>query len=155
MSSVTTPPYRCLVDDYYKAHFIEEEEECDQTMQAQQYIGRIDYRDNTIIAVDKDRRISIVLEFSLIADPSVTIPIGFEETWCPKFEAMEIATSIIPEHYNVLDASWDGNKLIIFVDNLEEYYSADVIIEELESIDLNDYEGDFWILQEEDIVSKT
>jgi hypothetical protein len=153
MSSITTPPYRCLVDDYYKAHFIEEEDDA-EAVATHHCIGRMDYRDNTIIAVDKDRRISVVLEFSLIADASVTIPIGFEGTWCPKFEAMEIATSIIPEHYSVLDASWDANKLIIIVDNLEEYYSADVIIEELESIDLNDYEGDFWILQEEDITSK-
>lgn len=154
------PNVKSLVDDYYKSHFgndevDEDEEEKDENYEA----GLMDYRGD-VTAVEKDRRITIILNFAFNAtddDCLLPIPENFEEKWCASYNPKEIAADAIGEEYTILDAFWSGTKLHIIIDNLDESLNADEIIDDLENNSLEDgpYEaapGDgFWIISYGDL----
>lgn len=145
---------KCIVEDYYKSNFGKEEEN-----ESEEEAGLMDYRLNEITAVDKDRHITIILEFSFDKNDEcdLSVPDNFEERWCASYDAKEIAEEAIGEEYTILDAFWSGNKLQIIIDNLDEYYNSDEIIADLEFNSLEDgpYEAEpgtgFWVISYNDI----
>jgi len=166
-----SPKVKCLVDDYYKSHFVkEEEEEVDEEDEEEEdeeeeekdegdEAGLMDYRGD-VTAVEKDRRITIILNFGFNEsddDCLLPIPENFEEKWCASYNPKEIAQEAIGEEYTILDAFWSGTKLHILVDNLDESLNVDEIIDDLENNSLEDaqYEaapGDgFWVISYGDL----
>ncbi len=155
------PNVKSLVDEYYKAHFgkeEEEEEEEEEEKDEGDEAGLMDYRGD-VTAVEKDRRITIILNFAFneTDDCLLPIPEDFEEKWCASYNPREIAEDAIGEEYTILDAFWSGTKLHILVDNLDESLNVDEIIDDLESNSLEDgpYEaaaGDgFWVISYGDL----
>ena len=160
------PKVKCLVEEYYKAHFAKEEDDEDDDEDDEEEekdegdeAGLMDYRGD-VTAVETDRRITIILNFAFNEtdeDSLLPIPENFEEKWCASYNPREIAEDAIGEEYTILDAFWSGTKLHIIVDNLDESLNVDEIIDDLENNSLEDgpYEagaGDgFWVISYGDL----
>lgn len=156
---------RNLIDDYYKKHFVNDSgsdtdsDDSDDEKTDDDEAGLMDYRDNEIIVVEKDRRITIILEFTFNQHYDCAIPVSedFEEKRCAKYDAKEIAFDAIGEEYEILDAFWSGNKLHIIINNMDEYYNVDELDEMYRSNSLEDgpYEAapgeSFWVVSYGDI----
>jgi hypothetical protein len=152
------PKVKDLVDEYYKAHFGKEDdnEDDDENHEPDENdeAGLMDYRQDEISAIEKDRLITVILEFTVNMDNDCILPVpdDFEQKRCAKFNPKEIAVDALGEDYPILDAFWSGNKLNIIIDNMEEYYNPDEIIEILQDNSLEDgpYEAapgeSFWVV---------
>lgn len=166
MATPTTPPYsaKTLVEDFYKAHFMQEDDEEDyeegnKVWENDDEVGLMDYRQNDITVQEKDRTIIVCLDFSFNErdDCDIPIPTDFAEKWCAKFDAMEVAQDICFEQFEILKAFWEGTKLYIIINNLEELYTPEEVAEDFETESLEDgpYEGcpgeSFWVVSYEDI----
>ena len=160
MATPTTPPYsaKTLVEDFYKAHFMQENEEEEEyenkVWENDDEVGLMDYRQNDIIVQEKDRTIVVCLDFSFGEhdECDISIPIDFTENWCAKFDAMDVAQDICFEQYEILKAFWEKTKLYIIINNMEELYTVKEVAEdfEMESLEDGPYEGcageSFWIV---------
>lgn len=150
-----------LVDNFYKAHFVEDDEYITNDLMSSEddEVGLMDYRFGDITAQEKDSHIiaSIVFNFGSRDEYDDGVPDGFEDKWCAKFNAKEIAEEALGEEFNILDAFWDGNKLFMIIDNLENLYEAEDIINYLQDNSLEDgpFEScpgeSFWVLSYKDL----
>ena len=152
-----------LVDSFYKAHFIQEDNDefiiNDLLPTDDDEAGLMDYRVGDITAQEKDRTIiaSITFNFGARDESDEGLVVGFEEKWCSRFNPKEIAEEAICEEFSILDASWDHNKLYIIIDNLDGLYEVEDVINYLQDNSLEDgpYEGypgeSFWILSYKDL----
>lgn len=154
---------KSLVDEYYKAHFTkdkededsdEEEEELDDDDEA----GLMDYRQNAISIVEKDRRFTVTIEFTFYQDIECDLPTpgDFEDKWCNSYDAKLIAEETLSMN-TILDAYWTGSKLTMIVDNMDESITEEELLDDLENQSLEDANfeaapGDgFWVVSVGDL----
>ncbi len=154
---------KSLVDEYYKSHFGKEDEQEDESdddeLDDDDEAGLMDYRKNEITIVEKDRRFTIILEFSFDQRDECDLPTpeDFEARWCAKYDPKEIAAETMGEEHKIIDAFWSSgaagaNKLTIILDNMDEYYTEEEVLDDLTYNSLEDaqYEaapGDgFWVV---------
>ena len=157
MATQTQSATKTLVDEFYRTHFMQEDEEEEyenKVWENDDEVGLMDYRQNDIIVQEKDRTIVVCLNFSFGEhdDCDISIPIDFAEKWCAKFDAMEVASDICFEQYEILKAFWEKTKLYIIINNMEELYTVKEVAEdfEMESLEDGPYEGcageSFWVV---------
>lgn len=158
-----TQTAKTLVEEFYKAHFMQEDDEEEdyenKVWENDDEVGLMDYRQNDITVQEKDRTIVVCLDFCFNEgdDCDIYIPIDFTEKWCAKFDAMEVASDICFEQFEILKAFWEKTKLYIIINNMEELYTVEEVAEdfEMESLEDGPYEGcageSFWVVSYGDI----
>ncbi len=168
MATPSNDTMTSLVDKFYKTHFIQEDEhivsapECyeDESDTHDDYneAGLMDYRFNDINVKEKDRTIIASITFYFgETDEDVDAPYDFDEKWCAKFNAKEVAEETMGEEYNILDAFWEGTTLHMIIDNLEGFDNEEDIIDYLQNNSLEDaqFEGcpgeSFWVVSYKDL----
>lgn len=150
-----------LVDTFYKTHFTEEDDYIIDDLMPSEYeeAGLMDYREGDITAQEKDRTIivSITFNFGPRDEYDDGVIVGFEEKWCTRFNPKDIAEEALNEEFNILEAFWNNNKLFIIIDNLENIYKAEDIINYLQDNSLEDGQFEscpgesFWVLSYKDL----
>jgi hypothetical protein len=151
MAAPSTDAMTSLVDKFYKTHFVQDEEhvvdsdnhsDCSDESDAHSMsdeAGLMDYRYNEIDAQEKDSTIviSVTFRFTSTAEED-DAPLDFEEKWCLKFDPKEIAQDALGEEYDLLDAFWEGSKLHMIINNLDNSYDADEVASNLLDNSLED-----------------